>query len=112
MDLLLTGIHFIPLRNENGEIVLCLHPWEMDEHPAMITPAIKCGNGIILYFKTKHIEIIYQQVQKTGIPLEKNYIPIQDRKKRIFIKRPRRVLYYRFGISRIWQLKCLNSKRL
>ena len=71
MDLLLTGIHFIPLRNENGEIVLCLHPWEMDEHPAMIIPAIKCGNGIILYFKTKHIEIIYQQVQKMGIPLEK-----------------------------------------
>jgi predicted enzyme related to lactoylglutathione lyase len=60
------GGHFDILAGENDEIVLCLHPWEQDEHPSMIDPEITPGNGLILYFRTENMQAIRQNVEKMG----------------------------------------------
>jgi predicted enzyme related to lactoylglutathione lyase len=60
------GGHFDILVTENDEIVLCLHPWEQDEHPPMIDPGITPGNGLILYFRTENMQAIRQNVEKMG----------------------------------------------
>jgi len=64
------GVHLAVLKDEHDEIVLCLHPWDMDEHPTMVHPEIAPGNGLILYFKTHNFEAIYQRVLAMGIPIE------------------------------------------
>jgi len=64
------GIHFVVLRDEDGQIVLCLHPWKMDGHPSMMDPEITPGNGIILYFKTNRYKEIYQNVRGMGFEIE------------------------------------------
>jgi predicted enzyme related to lactoylglutathione lyase len=60
------GGHFDILASENDEIVLCLHPWEQDEHPSMMNPGITPGNGLILYFRTENMQAIRQNVEKMG----------------------------------------------
>lgn len=39
-----SGTDLIILKDEAGNIVLCLHPWNMDEHPTMMNPEIMSGN--------------------------------------------------------------------
>jgi catechol 2,3-dioxygenase-like lactoylglutathione lyase family enzyme len=58
------GDHLAVLYSENNEIVLCLHPWEMDDHPSMRNQEITPGNGIILYFKTDRMEEILENARK------------------------------------------------
>lgn len=65
-----SGTHLVRLKDEMGNIVLCLHPWEMDEHPTMMNPEITTGNGLILYFKTDNLESIYRKIHEMRIPLE------------------------------------------
>lgn len=64
------GDHFDILVTENDEVMLCLHPWEQDEHPTMINPDIPPGNGLILYFRTEYMSIIRQHAEKLGYPIE------------------------------------------
>jgi len=66
------GDHFDVLLDEDGEVALCLHPWEQDEHPTMINPDIKPGNGLILYFRTEKMQMIRQNVEKAGYPIEED----------------------------------------
>jgi uncharacterized glyoxalase superfamily protein PhnB len=66
------GHGFAVLKSETNEIVLCLHTWEMDNHPTMIDPSIPPGNGLILYFRTKNMDIIYQRAIKAGCNLEED----------------------------------------
>ena len=69
------GGHFDILIDENGEIVLCLHPWEQDEHPTMMNPAIMPGNGLILYFRTENMRAIRENVEELGYPVEEEIHP-------------------------------------
>jgi predicted enzyme related to lactoylglutathione lyase len=66
------GGHFDILVAENDEIVLCLHPWEQDEHPTMMNSNIQPGNGLILYFRTKNMLAIRQNVEKLGYAIEED----------------------------------------
>ena len=66
------GEHFDILVSENDEIMLCLHPWEQDEHPTMMNPNITPGNGLILYFRTDNMNMIRQNVEKMGFTIEKD----------------------------------------
>jgi hypothetical protein len=66
------GEHFDVLVSEDGEIVLCLHPWGKDEHPTMMNPDITPGNGLILYFRTDNMFIIRQNVEKLGYRVEED----------------------------------------
>lgn len=64
------GHGFAVLKSETNEIVLCLHQWEKDNHPTMQNPSIKPGNGLILYFRTKNMDSIYQNAINTGCVIE------------------------------------------
>jgi hypothetical protein len=66
------GDHFDTLVSEDDEIVLCLHPWEQDEHPTMMNPNVTPGNGLILYFRTDKMDIIRQNVERLGYAVEED----------------------------------------
>ena len=66
------GHGFAVLKSETNEIVLCLHQWEMDDHPSMTDPSIIPGNGLILYFRTKDMDKIYQRAIKADCEIEED----------------------------------------
>jgi uncharacterized glyoxalase superfamily protein PhnB len=66
------GHGFAVLKSETNEIVLCLHQWEMDDHPTMTDPGITPGNGLMLYFRTKKMDTIYQSAIKEGCEIEED----------------------------------------
>ncbi len=64
------GHGFAVLKSETNEIVLCLHKWKMDNHPTMKNSSITPGNGLILYFRTKDMDTVYQNAIKAGCIIE------------------------------------------
>lgn len=64
------GNDFAVLKDENEEILICLHKWGAHEHPTMMNPNITPGNGLILYYKTNNLEIIRQNIEKMHYPVE------------------------------------------
>ena len=64
------GKHFSVLVSDDNEIVLCLHKWEEHNHPTMKDPEIRPGNGLLLYFRTDAMNIIYQNALKAGCAIE------------------------------------------
>lgn len=66
------GNDFAVLVSENDEILICLHKWGEHQHPTMTYPNIVPGNGLILYFRTENMNIIRQNVEKTGTQVEED----------------------------------------
>jgi predicted enzyme related to lactoylglutathione lyase len=66
------GNEFAVLVSEDDEIILCLHKWGEHHHPTMTDPGIPSGNGLILYFRTKNMEAIRAEVEKTGGVIEED----------------------------------------
>lgn len=66
------GHGFAVLKSESDEIILCLHAWQMDNHPTMMDPSIAPGNGLILYFRTHDMDRIYQRAKESGTKIEKD----------------------------------------
>ncbi len=66
------GDHFSVLISEDNEITICLHKWNEDNHPTMMNPAIACGNGLLLYFRTDNMNRIYQRVLEAGSVIEED----------------------------------------
>lgn len=66
------GKHLAVLYSAEGDIVLCLHPWEMDDHPSMRNTEITPGNGIILYFKTDAMQEIRENARKIGAKIHED----------------------------------------
>lgn len=66
------GKEFDILVSAEGEIMLCLHLWGQHGHPTMADPGITPGNGLILYFKTPHMEKIRQNVREMDWPVEED----------------------------------------
>ena len=64
------GHGFAVLKSETNEVVLCLHKWKMDNHPTMENLSVEPGNGLILYFRTKSMDTIYQSAIKAGCVIE------------------------------------------
>lgn len=60
------GEDFAVLRDENDEILICLHKWGQHGHPTMTNANITPGNGLILYFKTDKLDYIRSKVEKLG----------------------------------------------
>ena len=60
------GKEFDILVSENDEILICLHKWGEHQHPTMTDPGITPGNGLILYFRTDHMNAIRQNVETNG----------------------------------------------
>jgi len=63
---------FAVLGSENDEILLCLHKWEEHNHPTMKNPSITPGNGLILYFRTEHMDAIRKNVEEIGNIVEED----------------------------------------
>jgi hypothetical protein len=43
---------FGQLRDEDGEVLLCLHRWGDHEHPTLVSPeGATPGNGLLLFFR-------------------------------------------------------------
>jgi predicted enzyme related to lactoylglutathione lyase len=68
------GDHFAVLMDEGDEVVLCLHPWEQDEHPTMTDPTIAPGNGLILYFRTGNMRAIRENIERMGYAVEEDIL--------------------------------------
>lgn len=64
------GKEFDILVSENDEVAICLHKWGEHGHPTMANPAIPSGNGLILYFRTENMDVIRQNAEKIGWPVE------------------------------------------
>lgn len=66
------GDHFAVLASDDNEIIICLHKWEEHNHPTMTNPNITAGNGLLLYFRTENINIIYRNAVKAGCVIEED----------------------------------------
>jgi catechol 2,3-dioxygenase-like lactoylglutathione lyase family enzyme len=64
------GDHFCVLVSKDNEISLCLHKWAEDNHPTMTRPDITVGNGLLLYFRTENMDMIYQNAIKAHCLIE------------------------------------------
>lgn len=64
------GDHLAVLTTKENEIILCLHAWEMDNHPTMTNPNLTTGNGLLLYFRTTEWKEIKQNLDSIGWTLE------------------------------------------
>lgn len=83
------GKHFDILTNENGEVLLCLHPWEDHGHPTMMNRDIIPGNGLILYLRTKNMELIRQNVENANVTvIEDIHLNENSRRKEFSITDP------------------------
>lgn len=81
--------HFAVLVSEDNEIILCLHPWGAHEHPTMTNPNITHGNGLILYFRTEDMNIIYENALKAGCAIEEDiHLNPNSRRKEFSIRDP------------------------
>lgn len=64
------GDHFSVMTAKDNEIILCLHAWEMHNHPTMTNSKITAGNGLLLYFRTADWKEIKKNLDKIGWTLE------------------------------------------
>lgn len=64
------GESFSVLSSHDNEIILCLHKWGEHQHPTMTNPNIPVGNGLILYFRTDQMNVIYENAIKAGCKIE------------------------------------------
>jgi catechol 2,3-dioxygenase-like lactoylglutathione lyase family enzyme len=58
------GSHFAVLTNDAGEVVLCLHAWEMHDHPTMQDQSVPAGNGLLLYFRMENWKTVQQNLER------------------------------------------------
>lgn len=66
------GDEFEVLISEEKEILLCLHAWDIHDHPSMTIKENRSpGNGLILYFRVKNMEVIRENLKKMNYPIEK-----------------------------------------
>ncbi len=63
------GSEFDVLLSKEGKISLCLHKWGAHEHPTMQHPDLVPGNGLILYFRTRSMEEIRQNLRALNYPV-------------------------------------------
>ncbi len=75
---------FAVLVSDEDKVLLCLHKWEEDNHPSMINPTIAPGNGLILYFRTDNMNLIRQNVERTGGLVEEEIHLNQNSEKKEF----------------------------
>jgi len=64
------GDHFSVLVSDDNEIILCLHKWNEHNHPTMTSPDITVGNGLLFYFRTENMDMIYQNAIKADCVIE------------------------------------------
>src|SRR5699024_1060054 len=66
------GDRFETLTDADGSVLLCLHEWEVDQHPIMMDASIIPGNGLILYFRTDRLKQIRDNAGKLDTEIEED----------------------------------------
>lgn len=66
------GSHFAVLTNRENEVMLCLHAWEVDNHPTMQNQDITPGNGLLLYLRTQDWKEIKRNLEGMGWEIEED----------------------------------------
>ena len=64
------GNNFEILVDNDNTVILCLHKWGEHHHPTLANPAIKPGNGLILYIKVDDLAKIWANSQKLDAQIE------------------------------------------
>ena len=83
------GDEFDILLADDGEVILCLHKWDVDDHPTMTDSSTVSGNGLILYFRTPRMEEIRKQVDVLGYAVEKEIaLNMNSRRREFSIRDP------------------------
>lgn len=64
--------YFGQLRDEDGEVLLCLHRWGDHEHPTLLSPeSAKPGNGLLLFFRIDDFDATLDRARKLDGALAK-----------------------------------------
>lgn len=66
------GNEFAVLVDESNNVIVCLHKWGEHNHPTMKDPNIVAGNGLILYYKTDHLQAIRNNIEKINYSVEED----------------------------------------
>jgi len=83
------GSEFDILVAEDGNVLICLHKWGEHDHPTMKDPTITPGNGLILYFRTKNLDTIRQNVEKAEFPIDEDiHVNQNSRRKEFSLRDP------------------------
>lgn len=64
------GDTFEMLTDDKGHVFLCLHKWGEHEHPTLMSPKVKPGNGLILYLKVDDLKKVWSNAQKLQALIE------------------------------------------
>jgi len=48
---------------QEGSTILCLHKWGVHEHSTLMSPDVKKGNGLILYFRVDNFEEVWDNAR-------------------------------------------------
>ncbi len=64
------GNTFEILVNEENTAVLYLHKWGEHDHPTLVHPGPKPGNGLILYFRVKNLHEIWVNAKNLNALIE------------------------------------------
>ena len=81
------GDNFAVLKDNNNEVMLCLHEWGTHEHPTMADPTITPGNGLILYFKSDNMTSIQENIEKNDLALEQDlHLNLNSNKKEFSLR--------------------------
>jgi catechol 2,3-dioxygenase-like lactoylglutathione lyase family enzyme len=47
----------------SGNTILCLHKWGVHEHSTLLSPDVKKGNGLILYFRVDDLQQVWDNAR-------------------------------------------------
>ena len=48
---------------QGGATILCLHKWGVHEHSTLMSPDVKKGNGLILYFRVTNFNEVWDNAR-------------------------------------------------
>lgn len=64
------GDEFAVLVDCDGNVVLCLHAWDVDDHPTLSDSQIPVGHGLILYFRLANLDTVHENARQMDWPVE------------------------------------------
>lgn len=64
------GQNFEILTDTEGTPILCLHKWGVHEHSTLMSPDVKKGNGLILYFRVDDLQQIWDNARNLYAVIE------------------------------------------
>lgn len=62
--------HFGMISDTDGTVLVCVHAWGAHEHPTLTEPAVRDGNGLLLFFRVTDYEACLLRVRTAGATLE------------------------------------------